>query len=55
MPYFAMVVAFAQRWQKDTGVGTLMALMLPYSLALLVSWTGFLALWLAMGWPLGPR
>jgi len=55
MPYFAMVVAFAQRWQKDLGVGTLMALMLPYSLALLVSWSAFLALWLAMGWPLGPR
>lgn len=55
MPYFAMVVAFAQRWQRDTGVGTLMALMLPYSLALLVSWTAFLAAWLALGWPLGPR
>ena len=55
MPYFAMVVAFAQRWQKDTGVGTLMALMLPYSLALLLAWTAFLALWLALGWPLGPQ
>ncbi|MCC2636898.1 MAG: ydaH [Moraxellaceae bacterium] len=55
MPYFAMVVAFAQRWQKDTGIGTLMALMLPYSLALLLAWTAFLALWLGMGWPLGPQ
>lgn len=55
MPYFGMVVAFAQRWQKDTGIGTLMALMLPYSLALLLAWTSFLALWLGMGWPLGPQ
>ncbi|MDF2445271.1 MAG: ydaH [Moraxellaceae bacterium] len=55
MPYFAMVVAFAQRWQKDTGIGTLMALMLPYSIALLLAWTAFLALWLGMGWPLGPQ
>ena len=54
MPYFAMVVAFAQRWQKDTGVGTLMALMLPYSITLLLTWSAFLALWLALGWPLGP-
>ncbi|HEX6591981.1 MAG TPA: AbgT family transporter [Moraxellaceae bacterium] len=54
MPYFAMVVAFAQRWQKDTGVGTLMALMLPYSITLLLTWSAFLALWLAFGWPLGP-
>lgn len=53
MPYFAMVVAFAQRWQKDAGIGTLMALMLPYSLVLLVAWTAFLALWLWLGWPLG--
>lgn len=55
MPYFPMVVAFAQRWQKDTGIGTLMALMLPYSLALLLGWTLFLALWLGLGWPLGPQ
>jgi aminobenzoyl-glutamate transport protein len=54
MPYFAMVVAFTQRWQKDTGVGTLMALMLPYSIALLLTWSAFLALWLGLGWPLGP-
>lgn len=54
MPYFAMVVAFAQRWQKDTGLGTLMALMLPYSLILLLAWSAFLALWLGMGWSLGP-
>ncbi|REH38944.1 aminobenzoyl-glutamate transport protein [Paraperlucidibaca baekdonensis] len=54
MPYFAMVVAFAQRYQPAAGVGTLVALMLPYSLTLLVIWGGFLGLWLSLGWPLGP-
>jgi aminobenzoyl-glutamate transport protein len=54
MPYFAMVVAFAQRYQPAAGVGTLVALMLPYSLILLVLWGGFLGLWLSLGWPLGP-
>lgn len=54
MPYFAMVVAFAQRYQPTAGVGTLVALMLPYSLTLLVIWGGFLGLWLSLGWPLGP-
>ena len=54
MPYFAMVVAFAQRYQSAAGVGTLVALMLPYSLTLLVIWGGFLGLWLSLGWPLGP-
>ena len=54
MPYFAMVVAFAQRFQPKAGIGTLMAMMLPYSLTLLIGWGGLLALWLGMGWPLGP-
>lgn len=54
MPYFAMVVAFAQRFDPRAGIGTLMALMLPYSLVLLLGWGGFLGLWLALGWPLGP-
>jgi len=54
MPYFAMVVAFAQRWKKDTGLGTLMALMLPYSLTLLIVWSAFFALWMGLGWPFGP-
>lgn len=54
MPYFAMVVAFAQRHQPSAGIGTLMALMLPYSLALLLGWGTLLGVWLAAGWPLGP-
>lgn len=54
MPYFAMVVAFAQRFDARAGIGTLMALMLPYSLTLLLAWGGFLALWLTLGLPLGP-
>jgi aminobenzoyl-glutamate transport protein len=54
MPYFGLVVAFAQRYQKDVGMGSLVALMLPYSLTFLLAWSLFFALWLAFGWPLGP-
>ncbi len=54
MPYFGIVVAFAQRYDKQAGIGTLMALMLPYSLVLLVGWSILLAIWLSLGWPLGP-
>jgi aminobenzoyl-glutamate transport protein len=54
MPYFPLAVAFAQRYVKQTGIGTLLALMLPYSLSFLVSWTAFLLVyWKALGWPLG--
>lgn len=54
MPYFPVVLAFMQRYQPNMNVGSLMAFMLPYSLALLIFWSVALALWLALGWPLGP-
>ncbi len=53
MPYFALVLGFARRYRADTGIGTLIALMLPYSLALLVGWSILLAVWIGFGWPLG--
>jgi aminobenzoyl-glutamate transport protein len=54
MPYFPLVVALMQRYVKNVGVGTLVALMLPYSLAFLLVWSLLLALWVGLGWPLGP-
>jgi len=54
MPYFALVVAFAQRYEKDFGVGNLLALMLPYSIAFLLAWLGMLCTWLFFSFPLGP-
>ncbi|MBU59061.1 MAG: aminobenzoyl-glutamate transporter, partial [Alcanivorax sp.] len=53
MPYFALVLGFARRYRADTGIGTLIALMLPYSLALLLGWSVLLAVWIGFGWPLG--
>jgi aminobenzoyl-glutamate transport protein len=54
MPYFGVVIAFAQRYNKDTGIGTILATMLPYSVAFLLAWSALLTLWIAMDWPLGP-
>ncbi|RLT98052.1 AbgT family transporter [Ketobacter sp.] len=54
MPYFGVVVAFMQRYQKDLGVGTIMSLMLPYSMAFLLGWSLVFALWVGFGIPLGP-
>lgn len=53
MPYFPLVVAFAQRYDKQAGIGTIIALMLPYSVLFLFTWSGLLVLWIAMAWPLG--
>jgi len=53
MPYFPLIVVFCQRYVKASGIGTLLALMLPFSIALLVLWTGFLLLFWVTGIPLG--
>lgn len=54
MPYLALVVAFAQRHDRHAGMGTIIAMMLPYSIALLIAWTALLALWVGLDLPLGP-
>ncbi|HYY25073.1 MAG TPA: AbgT family transporter [Candidatus Udaeobacter sp.] len=54
MPYMPLVIAFAQKYQARIGLGTLLTLMLPYSLAFAISWVVLLALWLILGIPLGP-
>jgi aminobenzoyl-glutamate transport protein len=51
--YFAMIVTFAIKYQKDAGVGTVIALMLPYVVVLSVLWTAFLAGWYLLGLPWG--
>ncbi|MCY7312560.1 MAG: AbgT family transporter [Pseudoxanthomonas sp.] len=53
LPYFPLIVVFCQRYVKSAGIGTLLALMLPYSIALLVLWTAFLLGFWALGIPLG--
>ncbi len=53
MPYFPLVVAFSQRYVKDTGVGTLIAMMIAYSMSFLVAWTVFLLIYWQLDLPLG--
>jgi aminobenzoyl-glutamate transport protein len=53
MPYFPLVVLYCQRYVKRTGIGTLISLMLPYSLCFMVSWIVLLLTFWGFGWPLG--
>lgn len=53
LPYFPLVVVYCQRYVKSTGIGTLVSMMLPYSVALGVIWTIFLLLYWMIGIPLG--
>src|SRR5271169_1050413 len=51
--YFALVVGFAQKYDKNAGVGTVVALMLPYVVWIAVLWTLFFAAWYLLGLPWG--
>ena len=53
MPYFPLVVVFAQKYVRDTGIGTIVSLMLPYSIAFLITWVIFLTAYWLLGIPLG--
>jgi aminobenzoyl-glutamate transport protein len=54
MSYFALIVAFMQRYDQRAGIGTIVATMLPYSVTFLLVWCGLLAVWIAIGLPVGP-
>jgi len=53
LPYFPLIVVYCQRYVKGTGIGTLVSLMVPYSLTFLVTWTALLLIYWAIGLPLG--
>ena len=54
MAYFPLIVVFVQRYKKDAGIGSVVALMLPYVVVLTVAWTLFFVAWYLIGIPLGP-
>jgi aminobenzoyl-glutamate transport protein len=53
LPYFPLIVVFCQRYVTNAGIGTLVAMMLPYSVVFLVAWSAFLLVYWAIGMPLG--
>lgn len=54
LPYFALIVTFAQKYDKKTGIGTLISTMLPYTLFFGLFWTLLLMVWMLLGIPIGP-
>ncbi len=51
--YFAMIVVFCQKYEKDAGVGTVIALMLPYVISIAIIWLILLIAWQLLGLPWG--
>ncbi|MBK9164517.1 MAG: AbgT family transporter [Acidobacteria bacterium] len=54
MSYFPLIVAFAQKYDPKAGIGTIMSLMIPYSIVFFIGWTLFLIVWYLFELPLGP-
>ena len=54
MSYFALIVAFFERYDPRAGIGTLVATMLPYTMAFMVCWSVLLMIWMTLGLPVGP-
>lgn len=51
--YFALVVGFAQKYDKNAGVGTVVSMMLPYVVIMFLLWTALFAIWHLLGLPWG--
>ncbi len=53
MAYFPLIVGFAAKYQKGAGVGTVVAMMLPYVVVVQVIWIVLLVVWQVLGIPWG--
>ncbi|QCT74199.1 AbgT family transporter [Macrococcoides canis] len=54
MPYLPLLLSYAQRYVKDIGLGTLIAALMPFSVAFGIFWTILLLAWYFTGLPVGP-
>ncbi len=54
LPYFPLIIIFARRYQKDFGIGSLISIMLPYSIGFGIFSSLLLVLWIFLALPLGP-
>jgi len=54
LSYFALIVAFINQYDKKAGIGTVISIMLPYSIVFFVGWSIMLAIWMVLGLPIGP-
>jgi aminobenzoyl-glutamate transport protein len=54
MSFFALIIAFVQKYDKKAGIGTIISVMIPYTFVFTILWTLLLFVWIYFGWPLGP-
>ena len=54
MSFFALIIAFVAKYDKNAGIGTIISVMIPYTIVFTILWTLLLLVWIYFGWPLGP-
>lgn len=54
MSYFAIIVAFIEKYDKKAGIGTIISTMIPYTIVFLIAWLILLIAWILLGLPIGP-
>jgi aminobenzoyl-glutamate transport protein len=54
MSFFALIIAFFQKYDKNAGIGTIISTMIPYSILFFIAWTILLIGWIYLKIPLGP-
>jgi aminobenzoyl-glutamate transport protein len=54
MSFFALIIVYFEKYDKKSGIGTLISTMLPYSITFFVGWTLLMIAWVLAGLPLGP-
>jgi aminobenzoyl-glutamate transport protein len=55
MSFFALIIIYFEKYQKNAGLGTLISTMLPYTIVFTVFWTALLIGWVMLDLPLGPE
>ena len=53
-PYLPMIIGMASKYDKKAGMGTIISMMIPYSVAFLLSWIVMVIAWVLLNLPLGP-
>lgn len=54
MSFFALIIAFFQKYDKKASIGTIISTMLPYTFVFFILWSILLIIWVYFGFPLGP-
>ncbi|MBN2011601.1 AbgT family transporter [candidate division KSB1 bacterium] len=55
MSYFALIIAFVEKYDEKAGIGTVIATMLPYTIVFMIVWSILLTIWIFFGLPVGPN